>query len=210
MSIKSMLLAAGAAALVAGAAAPALATPGLVSFSNPQVWSNSDDEDYSLGWKFSTTGETVSALGYNDYGFNASHLVGIYDAGGTLLASATVTGASTLSGGYRYTNLVSPLLLAAGEYYIVGTTKGLNDGWIYQADSIVTNAATTYLGSYYGGGGGVLAFPDISASDRQYLEVNFETSALGGGVPEPATWALMLIGFGAIGLTVRGRRAQLA
>lgn len=32
----------------------------------------------------------------------------------------------------------------------------------------------------------------------------------GGGVPEPATWAMMLIGFAAVGAFVRRRRAQVA
>ena len=31
----------------------------------------------------------------------------------------------------------------------------------------------------------------------------------GGGTPEPATWAMMLVGFGAIGLAAR-RRAKFA
>ena len=33
---------------------------------------------------------------------------------------------------------------------------------------------------------------------------------LGGGVPEPATWAMMLVGFGAIGATLRGSRRRAA
>ena len=37
---------------------------------------------------------------------------------------------------------------------------------------------------------------------------NFET--LGGAVPEPATWALMLLGFGAAGVVLRNRRQALA
>jgi hypothetical protein len=35
------------------------------------------------------------------------------------------------------------------------------------------------------------------------------TTYLSGTVPEPASWALMLIGFGGLGLTLRSRRARL-
>lgn len=44
---------------------------------------------------------------------------------------------------------------------------------------------------------------------------NFENGSTFGGhvviqsVPEPATWAMMLLGFGAIGLTIRNRRRKL-
>ncbi len=31
-----------------------------------------------------------------------------------------------------------------------------------------------------------------------------------GGVPEPATWALMLVGFGALGAALRGRKSVVA
>ena len=37
---------------------------------------------------------------------------------------------------------------------------------------------------------------------------NMSYNSVGGAVPEPATWAMMLIGFGAIGLTLRRRRAS--
>jgi PEP-CTERM motif len=200
-----------AAVLIAGGlalSAPAFADPGLTSVVNPTAYPNGDNQDWSLGWSFSTTGETLTSLGYNDDGFNSDHQVGVFDASFNLLASATVTGASTLDNGYRYTNLVTPLVLAAGVYYLSGTTLGLNDGWTYQADSFTTNAATTYLGSYYtGGGGGFLNAPTTFAEGRQYLEVNFNGG--GSGTPEPQAWALMLLGFGLTGYALR-RRIALA
>ncbi|MBV8238440.1 MAG: PEP-CTERM sorting domain-containing protein, partial [Sphingomonas sp.] len=40
----------------------------------------------------------------------------------------------------------------------------------------------------------------------------FRVEGLSSGVPEPATWALMILGFGAVGgmLRVRGRKARFA
>ena len=37
----------------------------------------------------------------------------------------------------------------------------------------------------------------------------FITASVNGAVPEPATWALMLGGFGLVGLTLRGRKAAM-
>jgi PEP-CTERM motif len=39
-------------------------------------------------------------------------------------------------------------------------------------------------------------------------DFQWSISALTGGVPEPATWAMMLIGFGMMGSAMRGRRGQ--
>ena len=39
-------------------------------------------------------------------------------------------------------------------------------------------------------------------------EVDFIGSAIGAAVPEPATWAMMLLGFGMVGGAVRGRRRR--
>lgn len=38
--------------------------------------------------------------------------------------------------------------------------------------------------------------------------LSFAAAALTGGVPEPASWALMIVGFGGIGATLRCRRRQ--
>ena len=180
---------------------------GLTSVTGTSVHPNADNQDHSLGWAFTTTGIGVAALGYNDFGFSRAHNVGIYNAGGTLLASASVNGASTLSNGYRYANLGSTVNLAAGTYYLVGTTLGLNDGWIFQAAGFTTDPAITYAGSFFTSGtGGTLAFPGQSASSRQYLLTNFSTTAFGGAVPEPATWALLILGMGVVGAAMRSSR----
>lgn len=182
----------------------------LTSVTGASVWPNNDNQDHSLGWAFTTTGVGVAALGYNDFGFNSAHNVGLYDSGGTLLASVSVTGASTLSNGYRYANLASVLNLGAGTYYLVGTTLGINDGWIYQATSFTTDPAVTYAGSFFTSGtGGTLAFPGNPASERQYLLTNFSTTGFGGVVPEPMTWTLLILGMGAVGTAMRkSRRAR--
>ena len=81
--------------------------------------------------------------------------------------------------------------------------------------------SSTYNPAYVTANGGSLtatrdAFLDALASGRAYL--NIHTNAFPGGeirgflaaVPEPATWAMMLIGFGAMGWSIRRRRGSLA
>ncbi|TCJ39513.1 PEPxxWA-CTERM sorting domain-containing protein [Parafrankia sp. BMG5.11] len=46
-----------------------------------------------------------------------------------------------------------------------------------------------------------------SATDIRQIRPGFEETAV-GAVPEPATWAMMLFGFGAVGFGMRRRRGQ--
>jgi len=62
----------------------------------------------------------------------------------------------------------------------------------------------------------IMIDPIFALTDANYLN-DFTLSlsdgmgnGLSGGVPEPATWGLMLLGFGAMGLALRRRRAGLA
>lgn len=51
----------------------------------------------------------------------------------------------------------------------------------------------------------ILTNADPWPDDRIVLDLQFASTA----VPEPATWAMMILGFGAIGLTLRRRHAGL-
>jgi hypothetical protein len=46
--------------------------------------------------------------------------------------------------------------------------------------------------------------------ETHYAEVSVKIDSVGGGVPEPAAWSLMLVGFGGLGAALRARRRSLA
>jgi hypothetical protein len=63
-----------------------------------------------------------------------------------------------------------------------------------------------HLGSFLG-----LGLTNGGRSDPAYgLDKALGGGAPVGGVPEPATWAMMLVGFGAAGAALRRRRIAVA
>lgn len=50
----------------------------------------------------------------------------------------------------------------------------------------------------------------IQASARQGTQIVASVVSVPGGVPEPATWAMMLVGFGAMGVSFRRRRVGIS
>jgi hypothetical protein len=77
--------------------------------------------------------------------------------------------------------------------------------WFAQVDSDNdAYASAVYIGVGSGASANYLAYVDnIRANGTTY---NFEVA----GVPEPAAWALMIMGFGGIGATLRRRRLVVA
>ncbi|MEO8142341.1 MAG: PEPxxWA-CTERM sorting domain-containing protein [Sphingomicrobium sp.] len=164
-----------------------------------------DNRAFTLGYSFTLSeATTINALGYWASGTLTSHQVAIWDLGGTLLTSGTVTAADTLLGHYRYDS-IAPLVLGAGSYVIGGQ---FTSGDFPTDLSGVTNAANYgWTQDRYAGGG--FAFP-TSTSGGGYGQngiaiVNFSV-VQNAAVPEPATWAMMLIGFGGIGASLRRRK----
>lgn len=119
------------------------------------------------------------------------------------------------------TVLTTGLDLAAGSYFLVldGPTAGVS--WLggqQPTDSTILapgfSMGSVYVGSVglFGGGNA----PDPFAPASQFIEVTegkflaFELDGQAAAVPEPAAWALMILGFGAAGSMMRRRRSALA
>lgn len=90
-------------------------------------------------------------------------------------------------------------------------------------------ASVSVMLSYFGGGSGMFDFTpigdngfvdlsaysdivsaSISTSDSAGLVYDNFTFGTGGAVPEPSTWAMLIIGFGAVGARLRRKKPRVA
>lgn len=69
---------------------------------------------------------------------------------------------------------------------------------------------TTYAYTFTTKTSGQLTFADLAGGNQNIGNILDNVSLSAGGVPEPATWAAMLIGFGGIGAALRGSRRKQA
>lgn len=96
-------------------------------------------------------------------------------------------------------------------YSVIGYSGNQGNGGSILADDYVSK----YLGQYYGPTSGypiqsplaaASAYVRDNAQGSNFINFAFVTS----GVPEPATWAMLLMGFGAVGFALRRQRAGAA
>ena len=186
---------------------PALAATSGIAFDGGRTYDG--DGHWTLGWSFNvTTTQQLLGLGVFDAGSDGlltDHQVGLWDTSGTLLASVVVKSGDTLVDGFRFAS-ITPFTLNAGSTYFVGAADlGFGDAY-WLAGNVTTAPGITYLASRYAQGSG-LNFPEGLGDNVGYLGGNI---LLGSAVPEPATWAMMIIGFGAVGSMVRTSRRRSA
>ena len=203
MSLLSML------ALTIFGAAPS--SGAVLQISNAelgnQAWSG-------VGVRFDVNAPiTITSLGIYDSGLDGilaspeSPLSAyLMTSSGTTLASATFDSGSqgTLDVASRYRfKSIAPLVLGTGEYVLAGY------GWTNAdpehncnisgtCDTFNTfGGRLTYLGSPFGSSvdpGGVLPTNECCGNLNFFSAANIEAA-----VPEPSTWAMMLIGFAGVG-----------
>jgi len=136
------------------------------------------------------TAISVTELGYVDCGFSVGHDVGLYEvSASTLLASATITGSSTLDSGFRYDSISPVLLIAGDEYAMVGNypATGIDAG--YQNNGSIGAAPEIIYDGYYYDYSSTL---DLAAIP--YATADFGPNFQYDVVPEPATTTMIIAG----------------
>jgi hypothetical protein len=193
----------------------------------------SPGNSYSNGiWLFATaftanTDVVVSRLGYfvdpatRSLNPSPTALYECADAGclttATLLTSTIVDTTGTLVGHFRYA-AIAPVTLEAGKSYeVAGISNGNLYTWDdagYRDDPAVTRLSTS--GQYARWteiDGFTLDTPGFltgSVVNDIGLVDGFQGANLFLGTPEPATWTVLIAGFGLVGAVLRRRRAVLA
>lgn len=96
-------------------------------------------------------------------------------------------------------------------YSVIGYTGNQGNGGSILAE----NYSSKYLGQFYGPTSGY-PFGDPDAAASAYIRDNARGSTfinyafrIDNAVPEPATWALMILGFGAVAFAMRRQRQQV-
>ena len=223
MRTLKLLAAASVAAALAGSQAQAATAWEFSSAGNSFT-----NGTWDFATAFTVNGAlTVTGLGY--YADPVSHNadgnpVAFYhcadaacDSTGTLLASTNVTNIYPLFGHFRYVT-ISPLALTVGDSYeVAGVSNRDNYTWAdpgYAVDPAITlvpgltgqNSRWQALGTpdFLTTSGSA----DLGSQDGYWGPNVFFGAPIftGGGVPEPATWVMLIAGFGAVGFMMRARR----
>ena len=94
----------------------------------------------------------------------------------------------------------SPDLIQGENYFSLSiTARGGVNGIINDSSGILTGRNLYYSMDSGAGCSQVGCFIEMGRADTFFV---------GGGVPEPSTWAMMLLGFGGIGFAMRRRRVR--
>lgn len=199
-------------------------SPGLLAAGGPAVTGASggttfisiDDTDQTLGFTFEANADVVvTALGVADTTpgdpLSQTHQVGLWTAGGVLLASATVQTDSTLIGGWRYV-YIPPVTLQTGQTYVLGSavTSPYLDPYnrVPDVGSVSTNPKITIGISATNDSAGGFSFPlNVNASFLARLGPNMLIGA--SPVPlSPLALAAITTFLALVGLVVIRRRSQ--
>lgn len=152
-----------------------------------------------------TTGSTLSAwvrggtgrayLGFGASSAGASSFVVGFNSNQIMFQNNDSYGFSTTT--------THPFSLTQGKWYLASINFGAQIvGNLYDSDGTTLLTSLTATGLDHGATGGVAL--------RSFSGVNVDTVSLSGAVPEPASWALMIVGFGLVGVASRRRNAMAA
>ena len=141
------------------------------------------------------------------------------DASNTLIASGALTTGAADNGGFDVTALSGAVIVPVDGVSgtITSFTPGSGNDGVFVWDNIVYPTTTPHVDNpgllfdvgaiefniYNSAGASVLG--DVIANSTNNFGGSQGTFNL-TAVPEPATWAMMLVGFGGLGMAMRSRR----
>lgn len=182
-----------AAALLAGASLALFATPALAAITYTGANTVGSSGSYTLSV---TTDGTIGTIGTGNI---TSFNITINDSHGSITLTPLNAGAE-IGGGLSAT--ATDLLFdfsGSGFALFQHPAPGSSEDFLCFAASLCgnfTNATNLLVGTDFPSG--------VSTSP---MRGNLVIASVNGSVPEPATWAMMLVGFGGIGFAMRRRKA---
>ncbi|WP_254620931.1 PEPxxWA-CTERM sorting domain-containing protein [Sphingomonas sp. CL5.1] len=209
-----------AAATAAVAASPAYASAAWEFTSASNSYTNGS-------WNFANSFTVLNAVTVSGLGWYADPNTGNVDANpvalykcdtagclttGTLLAQVTVDNTYALQGHFRFVT-VPELTLAPGDYLISGVSDTNNYTWNDTGFTVDPNIQYNDNRWFSTTSGAMPSFNTSVVNDVTdgYWGPNlFLGAATFAGVPEPATWAMMILGFGLVGASLRRREKAVA
>jgi hypothetical protein len=170
----------------------------------------------SIGFEFSLSSDaTLDSLGAFDFDTansnGDSQQVGIFTLAGTELATATIAIPSGQAADtFVFTNSLTFMngftgTLSSGTDYLIGANGGGSGGIPYlndTANTFTSGTALTVVKSAFSFDSGFTAPTALNNTGKAYIGPNFTYTA----VPEPASYALVLAGLGALVGMLRLRR----
>jgi hypothetical protein len=205
--MKKFALAALAAAGLAAASAHASSIDIPYDGTNIALWGPNAIGDQSYGQVFTALDSKLVDYSLTVYGdaFDFVSQVFAFNGTGAVGPALYTSGVSVVPGSLTTFTYTPGVTLTAGQAYIAIVTPdpgGVNLG----------GSGVAYMAANSSASGFRYAEGDPSQPGNWFTYccgAEFHADFSAGGVPEPATWALMLAGFGGMGLALRTRRARL-
>ena len=155
----------------------------------------------AIDWTFSdtfiiNTNSVIDSLGYYDYGGNntSSHIVGLYNASGTLLFSETIQARQNYSQNYDWLAF-APIALIAGQTYTIAGQSN-SDPWGYNG-TVTSSTLFTNVSSQWDRNGTLNLPTSSSPTFNSGLLINGPNADIQAqtAVPEPTSIALLASSF---------------